>query len=310
MHFPGRNLTMRKLLAASVLLGLWSLSAQAQFCGQSLQQSLVAHGNIPAGTVTVSNDGTNLYVAFATAGDFTMLRADVAVATSLAGIPQSGGQPNLSAFPYRQAFSPEVTTYTFTIPLASIPATANTSVVIAAHASLDSPSQGHQQAWANPGQLFPCSQACSTGGGCGGDGDGDDNGDHAHRVRPSDGNGGDDDCHGEGDGGDGASIGKRARIRLFDDGHGGTGQCGGGGDDDHGDGQGVSPLWGGGDGGGDQSGCGGGDHHGDHQHSGVSPQDGGGDGGDEHHHKDGGSDCQAGCGAVYFSYVVQRCLHE
>jgi hypothetical protein len=305
-----------KKFAAFVFLGLWSLSssAQIQFCAAPLTESLVAHGSIPAGTVTVGNDKVNLYVVFGTSTtDFTISRADVAVATSLAGIPQSGGQPNLSAFAYRQTFSPEVTTTTFTIPLASIPASSGTTLVIAAHAALDSPTQGHQQAWANPGQLFPCSQACSSSS-CGGD----DHGDKAH-LRSGDGNGGgdeggggDDDCHGEG--GDRAHSWTIAGggVRLFDDGHGGTGQCGGsGGGDDHGDSQKVSPLWGDG-GGGDQS-CGGsGDHHGDHAHASSSPQggDGGGDGGGDHHHSDGGSDCQAGCGATYFGFTVAKCFIE
>ena len=298
-----------KKLAAIAFLGLWSVAAQAQFCAAPFVDPLLAHGSIPAGTVTVGNDNVNLYVVFDTTGtDFTISRADVAVATSLAGIPQSGGQPNLSAFPYRQTFSPEVTTYTFTIPLASIPATPGTMLVIAAHASLDSPTQGHQQAWA-AGQLFPCSQACSQGGGCD-----DDHGDRAH-LRPGDGHGGDgdgggDDCHGEG--GDRAHSYKQLGIKVFDDGHGGQGQCGGD-DDDHGDSQKVTPLWDNG-GGGDQNGCGGGgDDHGDRTH--LRPGDGhggdgGGDDGGDHHHDDGGSDCQAGCGATYFAYTVAKCFTE
>jgi hypothetical protein len=295
-----------KQFAAIAFLGLWSFSAQAQFCSAPLVESLVAHGNIPAGTVTVGNDKVNLYVVFDTTGtDFTISRADVAVATTLAGIPQSGGQPNLSAFPYRQTFSPEVTTTTFTIPLASIPATPTTMVVVAAHASLDSPTQGHQQAWASPGQLFPCSQACSQGGSCD-----DDHGDRAH-LKPGDGNGGGDgggdDCHGEG--GDRAHSWTQVGARIFDDGHGGEGQCGGGGGDDHGDSTKVTPLWG--SGGGDQNGCGGsGDDHGDRAHLKPGDGNGGGDGGDDHHHSDGGSDCQAGCGATYFGYTVAKCITE
>ncbi len=289
-----------KQFAAIAVLGLWSWSAQAQSCNPPLVETLLAHGSIPAGTVSVGNDTVNLYVNFSTTGDFTMSRADVAVATSLSGIPQSGGQPNLSAFPYRKTFSPEVTTYTFAIPLASIPATPGTSVLVAAHASLDSPTQGHQQAWANPGQLFPCSQACKqSSGGC------DGGGDHAHAIVSHDGGG--DDCHGDRPH---SGLGwQPPAIRPFDDGHGGQGQCGGE-DDDHGDGLGASPSWGSG-GGDDDNSCGGDDHHGDHQHSRSSSRDGGGDGGDDHHHDDGGGDCKAGCGATYFGYLVLSCgIHE
>lgn len=290
-----------KKLAVAAFLGFLTVSAQAQtICGSPVVESLVANGNITAGSITVDNDNTNVYVQITTTGDFTLSRADVAVATSLAGLPQTGGQPNLSHFPYHQTFSPKVTSVTFTIPLGSN--VAGTTLLIAVHASLDSPTQGHQQAWASPGQLFPCSQACSQGS-CG-----DDHGDAAH-LGTNDGGGGG--CHGD----DRARTAHKVGIRVYDDGHGHQCQCGGGGDD-HGDGQGT-PLdgeggsCGGGDdrahglmagpqGGGDNGGGGcGGDDHGDSVHLRIN-DDGGGDHG-------GGSDCQAGCGATYFAYVISAC---
>lgn len=288
-----------KAFAAIAILSLWSWNAQAQACpggNTPFPDPLLVNGSIPAGFVTVSNDQTNLYVAFATTGDFMISRLDVAIAMTLAGIPQSGGQPNLSQFPYRQTFSPDVPSYTFTIPLGAI--TFGTTIFVAAHASLDSATQGHQQAW-GAGTLFPCSKACTSSGGCDGDGDhdGDGNGDHTH---VNDGGGGGD-CH-HGDKPHGLAL---HGAGVFDDGHGGQQQCSGGGEGDHGDHQGSSPLWDNG-GGGDGGGCGGGggDDDGDHAHRKLSPQDGGGDGGGDHHHSDGGSDCTAGCGASYFTYMV------
>jgi hypothetical protein len=294
-----------KQLAAIAFLGLWSWTAQAQNCeiNNPGTEPLLANGSTVAGNVIVSNDQANLYVTVATTGDFTISRLDVAVATTLAGIPQSGGQPNLSQFPYRKTFSPEVTSFTFTIPLGTI--AIGTTVFVAVHASLDSPTQGHQQAWA-AGTLFPCSQACTSGSGCKG-------GDRSH-INNGDGGGGDDcgceggdrshinDGGGDCDHGDGQHGLALHGIGIFDDGHGGQQQCGGG-EDDHGDHQGVSPLWGNG-GGGEGDGCGG-DDHGDHAHqrSGLSPQDGGGDDGGDHH-SGGSSDCTAGCGATYFTYMV------
>jgi hypothetical protein len=287
-----------KQLAAVAFLGLWSWNAQAQPCAINFPftEPLIANGSIPAGTVTVSNDQANLYVAVVASGDFKISRLDVAVATTLAGIPQSGGQPNLSQFPYRKTFSPDVTSYTFTIPLGTI--TSGTTVYVAAHASLDSPSQGHQQAW-TAGTLFPCSQACTSGGGCeGGD-----------RTHVDGGGGGGDDCH-HGDREHSLAL---PGAGVFDDGHGGQQQCGG--DDDHGDHQSLSPLWDNGGGGeGDNScgsGGGGGDdgHHGNRR--GLAPLDGGHDGGgDDHHHSGGSSDCTAGCGATYFTYTVNCSLPE
>jgi hypothetical protein len=300
-----------KQLAAIAFLSLWSWTAQAQCVNTPGTEPLLANGSIPAGTVMVSNDLVNLYVTVATTGDFTISRLDVAVATTLAGIPQSGGQPNLSQFPYRQAFSPEITSYTFTIPLGTI--TLGTTVYVAAHASLDSPTQGHQQAW-GAGTLFPCSQACTSSSGCKG-------GDRSHINNGDGGGGGDDDCGCEGgdrshinDGGggdchrgDGAHALAQHGVGIFDDGHGGQQQCGGG-EDDHGDHQSVSPLGDNGGGGeGDNSCSGGGedDHGGDHAHrrSASHLNDGGDDGGGDHH-SGGSSDCTAGCGATYFTYVV------
>jgi len=267
-----------KQLAAIALVGLWSWTAHAQcVINNPGTEPLLANGSISAGAVMVSNDLVNLYVTVATTGDFTISRLDVAVATTLAGIPQSGGQPNLSQFPYRQTFSPEVTSFTFTIPLGTI--TIGTTVFVAAHASLDSPTQGHQQAW-NAGTLFPCSQACTSGG--------------------------------RGGGCDFAQHG----VGIFDDGHGGQQQCGGGGEGDHGDHQSASPLWGNDNGGGgeDDNSCSGGgedDHGGDRAHrSSLSHLNGGGDGGGgddgggDHHHSGGGNDCTAGCGASYFTYLL------
>lgn len=273
---------MMKQLAAIAALGLWSWTAQAQCANNPVTVQLLAHGSIAAGTVTVVNDFTNLYVTVATTGDFTIRRLDVAVATSLAGIPQAGGQPSLTQFPYRQTFSPEVPTHTFTIPLATIPTgtIANgTPLIVAAHASLDSPTQGHQQAWGQ-GPLFPCSQACKQGGEC-------DDG----AVHGSDDGGG---CHGD--------NGNHQRGSLQWNGGGDGNQCQGGDDGDH---QGGALQWdnGGGDGGGDQCGGDGQGDHGDHQ-GGSLQDDGGGD-----HSGDGGSDCKAGCGATYFVSVV-CIIHE
>jgi hypothetical protein len=292
-----------KNFAAIAILGLWSWNAQATSCRNdtSMTAPLVAQSTITVGTVTVSIDTVNLNVTFTTIPDWQIGRADVAVATSLAGIPQSGGKPDLSQFPYRKTFSPEVTTYTFMIPLGTT-FTTGTTVFVAAHASVDSATQGHKQAW-GAGQLFPCSMACAPAGGC----DDDDHGDHGDRAggsRVGDGGGGDDHC-GHGDHGDA----RRSLARILND----SGQCGGGEDHhgDHGDRNGSSPQWGGGGGGGDdQNGCGTDDHHDHGDHHGSSLHDGGGDG--DHHDDgdddDGGGDCKAGCGATYFTYVVPACI--
>lgn len=312
-----------KQLAAVALLALWGGVAQATPClppatpACNVQNSttvpLLAHGTIPVGTVTVSNDLTNLYVTFATIPDWTIARADVAVAKTLAGIPQKDGQPDIKNFPYKKTFCPGATCVIFTIPLGTI--NQGDTLFIAAHASVDSPTQGHKQAWGTgvPPMLFPGSSACKSGGG------GCD--DHSGLgLRPSDGGG---ECD------DSATRPKSVINDGGGDGHGdGNGDgddegdsCSGGGDNggDHGDGlivishrSGVAD----GDGGGgdDEHGkqCGGGGEHGDSSHSTLSShgsvRDGGGDGGGDGHHgdddKDKGDCKRSQCGAAYFTYTV------
>jgi hypothetical protein len=283
-----------KNLAAIAILCLWGgAAAHADSCvGVPLTVPLVASGTTPAGTVMVTNDSVNLFVTFTTIGDWTIGKADVAVATSLSGL-----QPDPSQFPYHQSFCPEVTTTTFTIPLPLGAATIGTSVFIAAHASLDSPTQGHAQAW-GAGQLIPGSQACLPICECDDDGDGEhDGGDQAgHRV--SDGGGGE----GGGDHhcGDGHQHGDSQGGRLND----GGGE--GGGDQhcqhrDHGDRKGAVIHHDGG------SQCGGGDH-GDHH--GAVVHDGGGDGGGDDDHEGDDDEGSQNCGATYFMFFVTCALHE
>jgi hypothetical protein len=282
-HSKGGTSIMKKL-AAIAILGLWGGAAHAQSScvGVPLVVPLVASGTILAGTVTVTNDAVNLFVTFTTTGDWTIGKADVAVATSLSGL-----QSDPSQFPYHRSFCPEVTTTTFTIPLPLTPGTTCTTVFIAAHASLDSPTQGHAEAWGG-GQLIPGSKACQPACDCDDDGDGGhDGGDHAGRRLNWGGGGdggGDHHCgdHGDhhsgsiqDDGGDHCKHGDHGDRHSAVIHHDGGNQCGGGG-------------------------------HGDHH--GAMVHDGGGDGGGEGDHDDdeGGQNC----GATYFVFCVTCAIHE
>src|SRR3984893_9089349 len=161
-----------KKFAAAAVLGLVSWTgALAQTCGNHpLTVQLLAQGTIAAGTVTVSNDTTTLHVTITTTGAYTISQADVAVGAALADIPQPGGRPDPSQFPYRMSFSPATTSHTFDIPLGS--AAIGSSLFIAAHALVGVPCQGQKDAW-GAGQLFPGSVACKQGGDGGDDGDDD-----------------------------------------------------------------------------------------------------------------------------------------
>lgn len=91
------------------------------------------------GDVCIWNDGTNLYVEFKiTADKIGISGAQVQVATSLAGIPQSNGNPVPGQFLYKSGVLGYVNSYKFTIPLD--PAwTPSTKLYIAAHADVGSP---------------------------------------------------------------------------------------------------------------------------------------------------------------------------
>jgi hypothetical protein len=198
-----KPLAVLAVLAVSALV-LAAFPAQAQTClGAPATVGLVTvPGAATAGSVTVSNDATYLYVTFLTSG-WTMSQLDVAKATSLGGLPLS-----LSSFPYRTQFNPGVTNYTFTIPLGHL--AIGTKLFLAAHAAVQSPTQESQSAW-GAGQPIPGSPACGScsGGngeheGCGGDdqrdcdhhdGDSHHDGDH-HDSLAKGGGSQDDKAHG------------------------------------------------------------------------------------------------------------------
>jgi len=152
-------------IAAIILLGLWSWTAQAQSCTRSsLNVPLLAQGTIPAGAVTVANDSTNVIVTYTATGSWTLRQLDVAVATTPAGLPQgAGGLPELSQFAHRQSFHPEVAAYTFTIPLSSLGGAEGASIYVAAHAAVHSPSVDQAHAWGS-GKLFAGTAAESASG--------------------------------------------------------------------------------------------------------------------------------------------------
>lgn len=155
---------------------LFASPAQAQVCGTPTSTSLIAGQHYYAGTVWISNDANNIYVQYATDTPWVMSDAHVAVATTLAGIPQTkAGNPIPGRFAYSATFDPEVTSYTFVIPSAGIFA-ANHTVYVAAHAMVQAPKSdgGSQTGWGS-GSDFPGSnwatymtyqvQSCGGGGG-------------------------------------------------------------------------------------------------------------------------------------------------
>lgn len=94
-----------------------AMAGISDVCGVPQQVILYAGQTINAGNVTVWNDQTDLYVQFSTSNGWLLGETHVAVATSLAGIPQKNGNPIPGQFPYKMNHNPPVGTYTYIIPL-------------------------------------------------------------------------------------------------------------------------------------------------------------------------------------------------
>ncbi len=97
-------------------------------------KDLIAGQHINVGTVKVWNDSTTLHVIYQTTGDWKITETHLAVATSLAGIPQTRtGNPKVDDFPYYAGPHSPVTTYTYIITHSWA---AGTPLYIAAHAKV------------------------------------------------------------------------------------------------------------------------------------------------------------------------------
>lgn len=130
---------VRKLAAlVLVVAGLFIVAASAR--GDEVEVTLYAGQDIDVGTVTVSNDATNLYVEYSTTGGWLLGETHLAVATSLSGIPQTKtGNPKVGKFDHQMEHDPPVTDYTYTISLADAGYDPGDALVIAAHAEVLQP---------------------------------------------------------------------------------------------------------------------------------------------------------------------------
>lgn len=102
----------------------------------AMATDLMADQDINVGTVSVSNDADNLYVAFDTTGGvWSLTEIHVAVGSVVADIPQKNGNPTPGKFGCKEELETPVQTYTCTIPLGDLTGT----IVIAAHAVVETP---------------------------------------------------------------------------------------------------------------------------------------------------------------------------
>ena len=92
------------------------------------------------GDVSVSCDGTYLYITISTIGDWVLTETHLAVATSLEGIPQTkSGNPKVGRFPYKHEDLGGVPSDPYTIALSEIGASSGDLLYIAAHAVVWNP---------------------------------------------------------------------------------------------------------------------------------------------------------------------------
>jgi len=127
------------ILALVLALGLtlpMAAPAAAHTEDEPYEATLYAGQNIDVGTVSVWNDGTNLYVKYETADGWQMRETHLAVATSLEGIPQTKkGNPKVGKFTYQTEHDPWVTACTHVINLAELGSDVK-KLYIAAHAKV------------------------------------------------------------------------------------------------------------------------------------------------------------------------------
>lgn len=132
------------LALCCLLIGAGPALAQAgTVCGTPTVTTLFAGRTIDAGTVTVANDSSNLYVTFSTHDGWELTETHLAIATTLAGIPQTkSGNPKVGNFPYKRTYDPSVTSDVYVFSLDELATSLGldrftcgaTSLVLAAHA--------------------------------------------------------------------------------------------------------------------------------------------------------------------------------
>jgi hypothetical protein len=107
-------------------------------CGDPLVVPLViGHGQAGIGTVTVSNDASQLFVTLETNPGWAMTGTQVAVLADLQQVQlERAGDPRLKRFTFRETHEPPVTQHTYSLLLASARYEPGDTVYVAAHAQV------------------------------------------------------------------------------------------------------------------------------------------------------------------------------
>lgn len=163
---------------------------QALIPGGTQVQTIFAGQTIEAGTVTLEVLGEDLVVSYNTIDEWELTEAHLWVGSSLDDLPRArNGNPKIGRFPYNSGELPNVTEYSFVVPLAELDFSCpsdDTNFFAAAHAVVERPdgSGGTQSetGWAEGDRIVPRGSwatffeftlACACGDDTGGDDGGD-----------------------------------------------------------------------------------------------------------------------------------------
>ncbi len=128
----------KKGFAAIAAVGILLLASSARAHTEDVPfvADLLAGRHMDAGEVRVWNDGDNLHVEYRTIGGWHLYETHLAVATSLADIPQRKGNPPPGRFAYKHEDLDGASSDSYVIELADLGADADTLLYIAAHAEV------------------------------------------------------------------------------------------------------------------------------------------------------------------------------
>ena len=122
---------------------------------------LVAGQPVPdaviVGEVCIEVQGGDLRVTFQAADGWKLAETQLAVASSLDGIPRAGetGIPVVGRFPYRTAHAPTVPEFAYVIPLADLGVSPGDEVIVAAHAGLANSAGIEEGGWGRGERFTP-----------------------------------------------------------------------------------------------------------------------------------------------------------
>ena len=108
-----------------------------EVCGEELEIDLVAGQTMDAGSVTIWNNEEYLYITYSVTGDWLIAETQAEVVKSVDDFPTTpGGNPQIGLFTYKTEHDPEVTEFTYVIPLDDLDCSPGDELYIATHATL------------------------------------------------------------------------------------------------------------------------------------------------------------------------------